>query len=156
MLNSRIKKIEAGFSENNLRFCGCYDAFMNQKIDGIYNETSYETDDSSLPKGFCEKCQKPVNTEFIDSFYANLAVVMPMYENYEIQMSVNVGPASVPAGMLSRSDVAAWLEIKLDDVERYIRSGRLRTDGSKRFVSEDSCNELKTLIRQRNEPPERF
>ncbi len=91
MLNSRIKKIEAGFAENNSRFCGCFTEYQMAVIEKVYNGVPNKIDFESLPVGFCERCRKPVNTEFIDSFYANLAVVLPMYENYEIQMPVNVG-----------------------------------------------------------------
>ncbi len=62
-LNQRVKRVKVDFAENNLPFCGCFDGFVYQMIDGTYNETSYETDVSTLPKGFCEKCRKPVDSE---------------------------------------------------------------------------------------------
>ncbi len=66
-LNQRLKRIEAGFAETTSPFCGCFDEFVNQMIDGIYDGTAYETDISSLPKGFCEKCRKPVDSERIEN-----------------------------------------------------------------------------------------
>ncbi len=149
-LNKRLRVIEGSGNDGN--YCGCFTEYQMAEIEKIYDGVPNKIDFESLPKDFCGKCQKPVDTQFIDNFYANLAVILPTYENYEMQMPVNV--AEVPAGMLSRSDVAARLEIKAGDVERYIRSGRLQTDGSKRFVTQDSFDELKVLIRQRIEPSE--
>ena len=74
-LNQRLKRIESDFVENNSRFCSCFDDFMNQMVDGIYNETHYETDDSSLPKGFCEKCRKPVDSERIENLNRQIELV---------------------------------------------------------------------------------
>jgi hypothetical protein len=167
-LNKRLQVIEG--SENDGNYCGCFTEYQMAEIEKIYDGVPHKIDFESLPKDFCGKCRKPVNTEFIESFYENLAAILPMYEGYEIQMPVNVGPtfsdgaarmvrkvAEVPSGMTLRSEVALRLEIKAGDVERYIRSGRLQTDGSKRFVTQESFDELKMLlIRQRNEPPERF
>jgi hypothetical protein len=162
-----LKKIQGILGESAGNYCGCFNDFVNQVIDGIYDKKPYDNDESKLPKKFCNKCRKPVNTEFIESFYENLDLILPAYEGYEMQMPVNVGAevsdgaarmvrkvAEVPSGMLSRSEVALRLEIKAGDVERHIRSGRLQTDGSKRFVIQNSFDELQTLIRQRNEPPE--
>ncbi len=147
-LNKRLQVIEG--SENDGNYCGCFTEYQMAVIEKVYNGVPNKIEFESLPKDFCGKCQKPVDTQFIDNFYVNLAAILPMYE---IQMPVAV---EVPAGFISRSDVAARLEIKAGDVERYIRSGRLQTDASKRFISRDSFDELKTLIRQRNEPSERF
>jgi hypothetical protein len=169
MNKNLLKKIQADIGESAGSYCGCYDDFVNQMVNGIYDGTPYETDDSSLPIGYCSKCQKKVNDEKIASIHKTLEMLLPMYENCEL-MPVNVGPTfsdgaarmvrkagEVPSGMVSRSEVVARLEIKPDDVERYIRSGRLRTDGGKKFITQESFDELKTLlIRQRNEPSERF
>jgi hypothetical protein len=143
---------------------------LNRTIENVYAGKPSGDDESKLPKDFCGKCQKPVGIQFIDNFYENLAFILPAYEGYEMQMPVNVGgevsdgaarfvrkAVEAPAGMILRSEVAARLEIKAGDVERHIRSGRLRTDGSKRFVTQESFDELKMLlIRQRIEPSERF
>jgi hypothetical protein len=74
-LNQRLKRVEADFAENNLLFCGCFDGFVNQMIDGIYNETSYETDVSTLPKGFCEKCRKPVDSERMENLNQQIDLI---------------------------------------------------------------------------------
>jgi hypothetical protein len=147
-----LKKIQGILGESAGNYCGCFGDFVNQMVDGIYNETPYETDESKLPVGYCSKCQKKVDDEKIASIHKTLEMLLPMYKNCEIQMPVNVG--EVPAGMLSRSEAATRLKIKAGDVERHIKTGRLRTDGSKRFVIQDSFDELQTLIRQRNEPSE--
>ncbi len=160
-----LKKIQADIGESAGNYCGCFTEYQMAVIEKVYNGVPNKIDFESLPVGFCGRCRKPVNTEFIDNFNRQLEMILPTYENYEMQMPLNVGAevsdgaarkvAEVPAGMLSRSEVALRLEIKAGDVERYIKSGRLQTDGSKRFVIQDSFDELKMLlIRQRNEPSE--
>jgi hypothetical protein len=136
---------------------------LNRTIENVYAGKPSGDDESKLPKDFCGKCQKPVDIQFIDNFYANLAFILPAYEGYEMQMPVNVGGevsdgaarfvrkvVEDSPGMLSRSEVAARLEIKPDDVSRHIKSGRLQTDGSKRFVTQDSFNVLQRLIQSKS------
>jgi hypothetical protein len=166
MSKSLLKKIQGVLGESAGSYCGCFNDYVNRTIENVYagKPSTAAHDEAKLPKGFCNRCRKPVNTALIDNFNANLAMILPAYENYEIQMPVNVGPTfsdgaarfvrkvgEIPAGMLSRSEVALRLEIKAGDVERHIRSGRLQTDSSKRFVTQDSFDELKVLIRQRND-----
>ncbi len=72
-LNKRLERLEGG--ENTSPFCGCFDDFVNQMIDGIYNETSYKTDDSTLPQGFCERCGKRVDTERIENINEQIDLI---------------------------------------------------------------------------------
>jgi hypothetical protein len=86
MLNGRIKKIEAGFAENNLRFCSCFDAFMSQMIDGIYDEKPYDNDESKLPVGFCQMCGKRVDSERIENLNQQIDLIYgEMFEGFQAE-----------------------------------------------------------------------
>lgn len=74
-LNHRVKRIESEISINDSEFCRCFDEFLNQMIDGIYDRKSYETDFSTLPKDFCEKCRKPVDSERIENLNRQIEII---------------------------------------------------------------------------------
>jgi hypothetical protein len=74
-LKQRLKRMEAGFDENNSIFCGCFDEFVNQMIKGIYNKMPYETDTSALPKDWCDKCGLPVDSSRIEGIYSSIALI---------------------------------------------------------------------------------
>lgn len=63
-LKQRLNRMESEI-ENDSPYCKCFDNFVSQMIDGIYEGTAYKTDMSDLPKVWCDKCQKPVNQDKI-------------------------------------------------------------------------------------------
>ncbi len=86
MNKNLLKKIQADIGESAGSYCGCYDDFVSQMIDGIYNETPYETDDSSLPKGFCEKCRKPVGSERIEKINQQIDLIYgEMFDGVKVE-----------------------------------------------------------------------
>jgi hypothetical protein len=91
MNKNLLKKIQADIGESAGNYCGCFTEYQMAEIEKVYNGVPNKIDFESLPKDFCGKCQKPVDTQFIDNFYANLAVILPTYEGYEIKMPFNVG-----------------------------------------------------------------
>jgi len=164
-LKAKVERIEARIMENGLQFCSCFTDFVAQMIRGVYDNVPFSSDDSKLPKGFCEKCRKPVNVEFIENFNRQLEMVLPAYADAPVSESAvsintpaeaartvrNVDEDEIPSGTLSRSQAAVRLQISLGDVERHIKSGRLILDVSKKFITRQSFDELKVLlIRQRN------
>ena len=172
MNKNLLKKIQDVLGENAGNYCGCFTALRNRRIEAVYNyallgtpfdQKEFDILESKLPKDFCGKCRKPVDVEGIADYERKLAVTLPSYENYEFPQPVNVGPEisagaarlarkvnEIPVGMISRLEASERLQIELHDISRHIRSGRLRTDISKQFVSLDSFNELEALIRQRD------
>jgi hypothetical protein len=142
-LNGKVKRIESRVMENGLQFCGCFNDFVNQMIDGVYNGVPYETDASGLPKGFCEKCQKPCDVEMIENFNRQLEMILPAFAVEEVSES------AVIEGVLPL-EVARLLQMPLSDINRHIRSGRLSLDASGKFVTQDSLAELQKLIRSKS------
>lgn len=74
-LKQRLKRIEAGFDGNESNFCRCFDEFVTQMIDGIYNETAYESDIKNLPKNWCERCGLPINTDLIQEIDKSVSLI---------------------------------------------------------------------------------
>ncbi len=72
-LNKRLEVIEGG--ENDGNYCGCFDDFVNQMIDGIYDGKPYDNDESKLPVGFCQKCGKRVDSERIESLHRQIDLI---------------------------------------------------------------------------------
>ncbi len=140
---SWLKRIEKRFIENDSQFCGCFDDFVNQMIDGVYNGVPYETDDSGLPKGFCEKCQKPCDVEMLENFTCRMDLILPAFAVEKVSESAVI-EALLPLG------AARLLQMPLSDVNRHIRSGRLSLDASGRFVTQDSLDALQRLIRSKS------
>jgi hypothetical protein len=165
-MKSRLKKTQKTakkLGESDSRFCICFDRLVSRAINLVYaGKSTDEIDFSALPKDFCRECDLPVNVEKIQSINQQIDLILPMYENPEIQMPSNVGQTSdgaaqmvqqdglVPSGMISRAQVAARLEISPYDVERHLKSGRLVLDVSKKFITQESFDELKVLIRRTN------
>jgi len=154
-----LKKTEKKLGESDSRFCGCFDKMVSRAIDLVYSgKPTNEVDFSTLPSGYCHQCDLPVDGEKIQSINSQIDLILPMYspvESGEIEeMPVEAArtvqlDGSVPSGMISRSEVAARLGIKPDDVERHIRSGRLILDVSKKFITQQSFDELKMLLIRR-------
>jgi hypothetical protein len=117
----------------------------------VPNPIDYE----SLPKDFCQKCRKPVNTEFIENFNRQLEMILPAYSHAPVIVSASAKEAveSALSGVLSGVllvEAARRLGVSLNDVNRYIRSGRLRLDGSGKFVDLDSLDALQRLIQSKS------
>jgi hypothetical protein len=161
--DARLTKMKGSTME---RFCGCFDRLLGQAIDLVYSGKSTDgIDFSTLPSGYCHQCDLPVNDEKIQSINQQIKLILPMFADAPVSVSASAKKAvnalveatELPSGMLSRSEVALRLEISSSDVERHLKSGRLILDASKKFITQESFDELKMLlIRQRNEPPERF
>jgi hypothetical protein len=148
MNKNLLKKIQADIGVSAGNYCGCFTEYQMAVIEKVYNGVPNKIDFESLPKDFCGKCRKPVNTEFIDDFNRQLEMILPAYSVEEV-----VSESAVIEGVLPL-EAARQLGITLEDVNRHVKSGRLNLDASGKFVTQDSFDELKTLIRQRNEPSE--
>jgi hypothetical protein len=96
----------------------------------------------------------PVDSEKIESINRQIDLILPSYgaiETMPKSASAKEALESELSGVLP-VQASKLLGVSLNDVNRYIRSGRLRLDGSGGFVDSDSLNELQRLMsRQRNE-----
>ncbi len=154
MNKNLLKRIQADIGESAGNYCGCFNDYTSAAINEVYNGVPNAIDYESLPKDYCQKCQKRVN-EFIEDFTRRMKLILPAYKNYKIQMpeSAKETVESVLPGVLPGVlpvEAARRLGVTLNDINRHIRSGRLNLDASGKFVSLDSFNELQGLYRVRN------
>ncbi len=142
-LNGKVKRIESRVMENGLQFCGCFNNYIDGLICEVYEGAPHQVDYESLPKGFCEKCQKPCDVEMVEDFARKLKMILPAFAVEKVSESAVI-EALLPLG------AARLLQMPLSDINRHIRSGRLLTDASGKFVDLDSLAELQKLIRSKN------
>ncbi len=150
--DARLLKMK---DSGNERFCGCFDRLVSRAINLVYSgKSTDEIDFSTLPSDYCRECDLPVDDEKIKSINQQIDLILPMYAPVETMpasakktVNTTVEATELPAGMLSRAQVALQLGISPYDVERHLKSGRLRLSASKRFVTQESFSELQKLIR---------
>jgi hypothetical protein len=150
--DARLTKMKGSTME---RFCVCYDRMVNQAINLVYSgKSTDEIDFSTLPSDYCRECDLPVNVEKIKSTNQQIDLILPMYAPVET-MPENAEEAAesvLPGEMCGVLPVEAArrLGVTLNDINRYLRSGRLLTDASGKFITLDSFAELQRLIRSKN------
>jgi hypothetical protein len=91
----------------------------------------------------------------IESFTSRIDLILPAYADAPVSGSENAKEAveSELSGELSGLlpvSAAKLLGVSLNDINRYIRSGRLSLDASGKFVSFDSFDELQRLIQSKS------
>jgi hypothetical protein len=160
MNKNLLKKIKAGIGQTAGNYCGCFNAYVSAAINEVYRNVPNPIDYEALPEGFCEKCRKPVDTEFIDNLNAKLAIILPMYRKPLSKSAVSIDtltnaartvqPVGSDSARITRSEAAERLQVPLSDIVRHIRSGRLKMDASGKFVDSDSFEELEKLIRSKS------
>lgn len=72
----RLKRIQKELGKDETIYCTCFADRVNELIDKKYDgQSGDEVDFSTLPESWCELCQKPVNTELIESIDKNISLI---------------------------------------------------------------------------------